>query len=179
MSIDWQRVEPTTVQKVGWRTVVTKHFVGPDGKEMEFDTLDVEDRQFAGVVALTKDNQVIVVRQFRPGPEKVFDEIPGGFVDKGETPEESARRELLEESGYRAGQMKYLGTHHKDCYMNATWHYFLATACEDTGKLELGDTEYVEVRLMSVDEFIRSSQQDGMTDAAAVLMAIDDLQKVR
>lgn len=179
MNIAWKRIESTEVHKVGWRTIVTKHFVAPDGKELVFDTIDVEGREFVAVVALTDDNKVIVARQFRPGPEKIFDELPGGFVDKGEELEEAMRREFMEETGYEAGQMQYLGGYHKDTYMNATWHIFFATGCKQKTDPNLGETEHVEVRLISIDELIANAKADNMTDQVGVLMAYDYLMLKR
>lgn len=178
----WKRIEPTTVQKVGYRTIVTKTFQLPNGQIATFDTMHAEDQEFVGVIALTPDNKVVVARMFRFGPELVMEEIPGGFVDKGETPDESVRRELLEETGYEAGNIQYLGASHKDTYMNATWHYFLATDCrqsdheaEHTPEAE----ENIEVDLITIDRLIENAKQDRMTDVVAVLMAYDELQKRR
>ena len=171
----WKRIEPTEVHKVGWRTIVTKKFIDAHGKELTFDTVDVEDREFVAVIALTDDNQVVIAQQFRPGPEKVFDELPGGFVDPGEDIETTMRRELLEETGYEAGEAIYLGGYHKDTYMNAVWHVYIATGCKLKAELNLGETEDVEVKLISIDQLIDNAKHGGMTDATAVLMAYDEL----
>jgi 8-oxo-dGTP pyrophosphatase MutT (NUDIX family) len=52
---------------------------------------------------------VLIVRQYRPAVEHETLELPSGLVDPGETPKEAARRELLEETGYEAGEMELLG----------------------------------------------------------------------
>jgi ADP-ribose pyrophosphatase len=64
---------------------------------------------YASVVALTEDQQVLVVRQYRPALERYTLELPSGIVDPGETPLEAARRELLEETGYQAAAIEDLG----------------------------------------------------------------------
>lgn len=108
MAIEWNRVEPTETTKVGWRTIVTKHFQLPDGRTDAFQLYAGKDT--ACIIAVTKDRQVITVLQFRPGPEKIMHEIPGGFVDEeGGSPEHAAVRELSEETGYTAGKVTYLG----------------------------------------------------------------------
>lgn len=64
---------------------------------------------YAAAVALTGDERVLIVRQYRPAVERYTLELPSGIVDAGETPEETARRELLEETGYEAGEVEGLG----------------------------------------------------------------------
>ena len=64
---------------------------------------------YAAVVALTEEQRVLIVRQYRPAVEHDTLELPSGLVDAGETPLESARRELLEETGYGGGEWEALG----------------------------------------------------------------------
>jgi ADP-ribose pyrophosphatase len=64
---------------------------------------------YAAVVALTEDDQVLIVRQYRPAVERYTLELPSGLVDPGETPAEAAKRELLEETGYEAPAVEDLG----------------------------------------------------------------------
>src|SRR5258708_12836834 len=64
---------------------------------------------YAAVVAITEEQHVLIVRQYRPAVEHDTLELPSGLVDPGETPEEAARRELLEETGYEAGEVEVLG----------------------------------------------------------------------
>lgn len=64
------------------------------------------------VLALTQQKEIILVRQFRPALRKHTLEFPAGSMEKGETPEESAARELLEETGYQAGTIHVVGSGH-------------------------------------------------------------------
>jgi ADP-ribose pyrophosphatase len=61
------------------------------------------------VVAITEEQRVLIVRQYRPAVERDTLEFPSGLVDAGETPLEAARRELLEETGHQGGEWEVLG----------------------------------------------------------------------
>ena len=98
----WKRIEPTKVLHKGWRTVIEKTFVRNDGKIVTAETNDPEGIEAAAIIAITPEKRVVIARQFRVGPEKIFDDLPGGAVDKGETPEQAVIRELAEETAYRA-----------------------------------------------------------------------------
>lgn len=61
------------------------------------------------MLALTTDRGVVLVRQYRPGPDRVLDELPDGGIEPGEAPEEAAAWELREESGY-SGRLEIVGS---------------------------------------------------------------------
>jgi ADP-ribose pyrophosphatase len=75
--------------------------------ELPYYSLRVPD--FAVMVALTEDDRMLAVRQYRPSVERYTIELPSGLVDPGETVAEAAARELLEETGYEAAAVEVLG----------------------------------------------------------------------
>ncbi|HSX05315.1 MAG TPA: NUDIX hydrolase [Candidatus Saccharimonadales bacterium] len=176
----WKRIEPTTVHKVGHRIIVSKTFEQPDGTIVPWDVVFPDGQQFVNVVALTPDNHVVVCETFRPGPEMVMQELPGGFVDEHEALEAAVRRELLEETGYVADTLEYLGVSHRDPYMNAAWHYFLGTSCtyqqaRDTHEVE----EQIDVKLITIDQLLANARNDRMCAVDGVLYAYDKLLKLK
>ncbi|HEV7454388.1 MAG TPA: NUDIX hydrolase [Candidatus Saccharimonadales bacterium] len=176
----WKRIEPTKVQKMGFRTVVSKTFKLPDGNIATFDLKDAEGSEAAVVIALTDNNRVIVARQFRPGPEMIMEELPGGGVEPGEDKEAAVRRELLEETGYEAGEVTFLGTAYYDAYTNGQRHCFLATGCTlSVHGVNPGEHEFIDLQLISIDELLDNARHGKLTDPAAVLMAYERLQKIK
>ena len=176
----WKRIEPTVVSKIGYRSVISKTFQLPNGKVYHFDTDNAEHSRGAAVLALTPENEVITCRMFRAGSEMIMDEIPGGGVDEGEDLEVGARRELLEETGYEPGAMQYLGVMHYSSSDNMARHCFLATNCTPSEKgTNWDEHEFIEVRLITIDELIANAKAGKMTDPGAVLLAYEELQNRR
>lgn len=172
----WQRVEPTSITKVGYRSIVEKTFILPDGRPHSFTTMLDETFASSAIIAITKDKRVVISRQYRPGPERIMDEIPGGAIDANESPQEAAVRELLEETGYAPGAIELLGVQYRDAYCNQASHYFIAFDCEPVSDdQELDTDEYVEVALLSIPEFLENAKSGKMTDAAAVVIAYERL----
>ena len=178
----WQRIEPTIKHQIGHKHFVTKTFIQPNGQIVEYTTIKREGSHCVATIALTPENQVVVARQFRTGPEKVFDEIPGGDVDEGDGGdyEAAARRELQEETGYTPEAMIYLGDVYKDANTNTIWHFYLATGCRlRSAGQSLDDTEHIEVHLISIGQLLDNARQARMTDTEAVLLAYEKLVKIQ
>lgn len=87
-------------------------------------------QDYVGVVALTCDGELLLVRQFRPALWERTLEIPAGHVEPGQTPEQAARAELLEETGHEAPSFEPLGVFAPDTgrMSNRMWGFFAANA---------------------------------------------------
>jgi len=83
---------------------------------------------FVLILALNADGHLLLVRQFRHGANRFTLELPAGHVDAGETPEESARKELCEETGHEADALELLCTFSASTarFTNRIWVYFAA-----------------------------------------------------
>src|SRR5690349_11789397 len=94
----WERLGEKVVFSKYSRKMVSVDFKLPDGSVTDYI---IDDRTpSVAVLGLTSDNQVILARQFRPGPMAVINDMPGGLIDDGEDALTTARREFLEETGY-------------------------------------------------------------------------------
>lgn len=110
----------TTIFQSPWCTLIAR----PDAQGRPYYMLEVAD--YVSVIALTSDRRLVLVRQYRPVVDRVTLELPSGHVDPGETPEEAARRELREETGFTADDLELLGTLVPDVgrLTNRMWCYF-------------------------------------------------------
>ena len=105
----WKTLKEKIIYATPWCTVKEETVQLPNG-EIISDYSIVEFRNVAMVFPLTKEKEVVMVRQYRHGVKKILLELPAGTYDKEkESPEKAASRELLEETGYKAATTVLLG----------------------------------------------------------------------
>lgn len=173
--MEWKKLSEEA-KKFGYRTLVFKNYQLPNGKTHEFTTYGKATDRSVQVIALTPDNQIIVARQFRVGPERVFDELPGGDADPGEAPEKAAARELLEETGYQADRLEPIGTICRDAYSNVLAYYYIGYDCKKIAEPSLDEAEYVETSLISIEQLFENARTTKMGDAGGVFLAYERLK---
>jgi 8-oxo-dGTP pyrophosphatase MutT (NUDIX family) len=131
------------------------------GAEIGFFLIDTPD--WVNVLPLTADGQVVMVRQYRQGAQRVTLELPGGLIDSSEAdPAAAAARELREETGYVAERIERLGVMNPNpSMMRNRCHAFLATGCRPAGDLQLDpgeDIEVVTVPLAGLDQRVAGGE---------------------
>lgn len=138
----------------------------PDGREALRDV--VVNPNAAAVVAVDDDGCVLMVRQYRRTADAVLLEIPAGKMEPGETPAQTARRELEEETGYGARDMRYLfGGRVSPGFSTEIIHTFLATGlCP--GRTHPDADEFVTVERVPLREMVERVMDGEIDDAKTI-----------
>jgi ADP-ribose pyrophosphatase len=146
------------------------------------DATIFEFRAWANVVALTKNGEVVLVKQYRHGVCEALLEFPGGVVEDGEDPAEGVRRELLEETGYTASDMILVGkVYPNPALQTNTLYCFVARDAERVQEQNLDAGEDIEVHLIPLDELIamaKRGQFPHALDTAVLFQALVYLDRI-
>ena len=140
-----------------------------DGRAHDFYVIEAPD--WINVLPLTADGEVVLIEQYRHGTGEITLEIPGGMVDAGESPIESAARELLEETGYEAAELVALGRTRPNPAIQDNWiHTFLARDVQFRAAPQFDGTEHTVVRLVPLRD-VPALINDGTINHALVIVA--------
>lgn len=157
------------------RTPIVTIKTGPvlcrrSGRRKEFYLFDFPD--WVNVVAVTPDDKIVLIRQFRYGSNKVEIEIPGGMVDPGEHPVAAGCRELLEETGYAGIDARIIGRvcpnpaiQRNHCYT------VLVEQARKVGEPRMDDMEDIETSPVKV-EAVRAYINSGQIEHGLVINAL-------
>jgi ADP-ribose pyrophosphatase len=164
----WQTLGSDYLYKSPWCSFRLDDVVLPDGARIEYGVL--ESGGFAAVVPVTRGGDVVLVRQWRQPLDAFTLELPSGGVDAGEEPESAARRELFEETGYRAEKLEHLTTVHTSTGRSTeVCHLFWCEAVRDERGPRPEPTEFIRVVEVTFEEALRMASEGGITDAATML----------
>ena len=167
----WKTVSAREVYRNNWMRVREDIAEMPTGQTTIYGVC--EFGQCVGVLPFVDRNHVVMVRQYRyPAQENHRWEMPTGGVHAGETPEQAAQRELMEEAGYRAGELTWVSSYHTS-----------KSVCVETAHLYIGrdlvseearpdDTEFFEHAVMLFDEVLQRVVDSEIRDSMTVIAVL-------
>lgn len=153
----------------------------PDGNTSVREWIDHPGA--AAVVPVFDDGTTIMVKQYRYPVGRTFLEIPAGKCDvAGENPEDVARRELEEETGWKAGQLRSLGAFYPGIgYSNECIHFFLATELVQGVRME-GEGEFIDTHVMPLLQCLSMVENGEILDMKSALglrLAADKIKNLK
>ncbi len=160
MIIPWIRLSELP-EKVGYRKILHRRYQMPDGSEADYTITSTNG--VVCVLALTRYQEVVLARQFRPGPEEIYDEMPGGAIELGEEPDAAAARELLEETGYQ-GDLHFVVKIPISGYVSGFRYCYIAYDCEKVAEPNPDSTEFIEVVVKPLYDFVQQVRAGQLTD---------------
>ncbi len=150
--LKWKEGKSELLLKTVVCNITKRHNTSSTDTEGDYIIMDAPE--WVIVVAEHNEN-FIMVKQWRHGESGLSIEFPGGVVDKGEEPETAAKRELEEETGFKAGKLTKLGTENPNpaLFCNHV-HFFLAQELIATGNQHLDNDEFINCIELSKKEVL-------------------------
>jgi len=130
----------------------------------------IERPEVVMIIPITKDQEVVLIEQYRQPVRSTDIELPAGYLDTGESLEQAADRELLEETGYKAPKLEKL----QDVFSSAglmsnSIHFFIAKDAEKIAEPQPEPNEEIIVRPTPIKEAFNLLEQSKIKDMASVL----------
>ena len=165
----WKKIDSKLIYENPWIRVREDSVIRPDGNPGIYGV--VETRKATGVVALTEDNQVYLVGQFRYTMNQYSWEIPEGGAENGEEPLTAIKRELAEEAGITAEDWMSLGAevHLSNCHSSERAYIFLARGIKEMGFNSPEGTEVLQVKKIPFKEAIKMIDNGDINDAITII----------
>jgi len=151
-SMEWKLLSSEYISRHKYFNARRDRCEMPDGKVVD-PYFVVEIPPSSCALAITEDEKVLMVRQYRHPIAQTILELPGGFVDEAEDPGIAVLRELLEETGYEFPSFKYLGkVAANPGVLSGFTHLFLATGGKKVSAQHLDDNEQIEIVLVPLEQ---------------------------
>jgi ADP-ribose pyrophosphatase len=171
----WNKISERIIRINRFHTMIKVRYELPNGKRDNF-YLNNNGRIVCALV-LTKDNQVVLAEQYRPGPDRIFLELPGGKIEAGETPQQGVAREVLEETGYQ-GKAHFVVATNDDAWSRKTRYHFVITGAVKVAEPHPDELENCQVRLMPLSKLRQHLRSGKLTDIETGYLALDYLKQL-
>lgn len=168
-TMEWKTLSSETILQDDWISLRADVCEMPNGNLVEpYYVLDYP--AWVNAIALTDDNQVILVKQYRHGVKQTALELPcGGVEPEDKSPQEAIKRELLEETGYKFNSYEELGAVSPNSANHSNLTYcFLAKGVASIENQNLDSNEQIETKLVPFDDFIEMAKSGEFNQALHV-----------
>lgn len=147
--------------------VYNDHLILPDGRKAVYDL--IKHSPGACILPVCDDGRILLVRQYRNSIDEITYEVPAGFIDAGETPEDAAIRELKEETGYIAENVEYvtktvlaIGTSDEQTYI------YIGRKLS-VGETELDENEFIDCESLSLEDIDTKIKNGEIVDSKTLI----------
>jgi ADP-ribose pyrophosphatase len=163
----WETLSSHFLWQSRWYNLRQDRLRAPDGHEFTYTLVDHPGAVW--VVPVTTGGKLVLIWQYRYTVGEFCMEVPAGGLSPGLTPEEVARRELLEEVGGEATELRFVGQFYtSNGISNEIAYVYLATDVE-LGETHREPTELMEIRLVPIEEALRMARTGRVSDGPSAL----------
>ena len=180
----WLKIgELKILSKNSHRSLVGQAFINPKTNMSEEYTFLQGHKDSMIIFPITTEKKLIILRQFRHAADDILIELPGGNIKPNESPKNAATRELLEETGYRAGEI-IIFENSKQWFdpsaLRSIYIPCIALNCKKISEPQQDPTESLEIRTVSINEWLTMIQGGFVADSkslATTLLSLQHLNK--
>jgi ADP-ribose pyrophosphatase len=164
----------------GWKIDSIKHIHSNDYIQLYEDIINIRGRKkvytrikrknYSTIVPFISNDQILVIKSYRHLVDSIQIEVPSGYIETGEDPQEAALRELKEETGYGAKEIIKIGSYTPDYTMfEQKGNLFVAYDLVNEGDQKLGSMELIEPAILTVREIMKLLSEGKILNASSIV----------
>jgi 8-oxo-dGTP pyrophosphatase MutT (NUDIX family) len=164
---NWKQKKSARVFTSSPFDVLEKIYINPENKK-EFTVQILEIPDWVNVIGVNEKGNILLINQYRFGTDQIEIEIPGGYIESGELPQDAAKREFKEETGYKIKNIKQIGVLNANpAIMNNKCFTFLAELSEK-GDVQFDPNEIIETEFATPNQVKNYLKEEKITNAYVI-----------